>query len=506
MSSRNGSEQGIIRLVLLTLALLLNGTIILHAQTPENLNRPPRDEDYLWWRLPDSEQEYARIDGYRIKRHVEELTAIARGSKSDGTQHWGSIAGQPANDQVRQWIGRQFQRIGLDDVRHQIHDLNPQWIPRSWDVSVSNGGDALRLESAHMVYDSPGTTPEGLDLEPVWLGLGAESDFIDRDVRGKAAFIIAQPRPTARGHSGRAGGQRAVDRGAAAVVWVFGMQGNPSVQPMGTVFDVPTLMVGLNDGEAVEQMIGQGQNIRVRIQADVQDVPGLRAGDVFGVLPGTTEETIVIVAHFDWFFAGGLDNASGVAGMIALAEYFAAKPQAERRRTIVFAGTCCHHGGEGLDGAPTGNLWMIQNMASTLERAALVINMEHLSQTQTYIASRGGRGYAEPDGLVYSNAIGARRWFVGGSGDLERLAKKTFQDFGVALYAAPEQNPGGELGAFRPVAPSLHIIDQIFYHTSMDTAELVPASGLQSATQAFAKIIDEVNQLDMVNLRDNLYP
>ncbi len=47
MSRRKGSDHGITRLVLLTLAFLMNGTALLHAQTPENLNRPPRDEDYL---------------------------------------------------------------------------------------------------------------------------------------------------------------------------------------------------------------------------------------------------------------------------------------------------------------------------------------------------------------------------------------------------------------------------------------------------------------------------
>jgi hypothetical protein len=506
MSRHNRANQRAFSWVLLALGLTLSPTMLVQTQTPENLNRPPQDEDYLWWRLPASEQQYARIDGYRIKDHVRELTAIARTSHADGSQHWGSIAGQPSHNQMRPWIGEAFQRIGLDDVRHVVHDLDPQWLPRSRDVSVSSGGQDVRLASAHMVYGSPGTPAAGLDLEPVWLGLGAESDFIGREVRGKAAFIIAQPRPTARGHSGRAGAQRAVERGAAAIVWVFEMQGNPSVQPMGTVFDVPTLMIGLHDGEAVEHLIGQGQQPRIRIRADVEAAPGLRAGDVFGVLPGTTDETIVVVAHFDWFFDGGLDNASGVAGLVALAEYFAAVPQAERRRTMVFAGTCCHHGGEGLNGAPTGNLWMIQNMAPTLAKTALVVNMEHLSQTPTYVASRGGRGYAEPDGLVYSNAISARRWFVGGTDGLRQLAKKTFQDFGVALFAAPEQRPGGELGAFRTVAPSLHIIDHVFYHTSMDTAELVPASGLQSAVQAFAKIIDEVNQMDLDDLKADLYP
>ena len=49
-------------------------------------------------------------------------------------------------------------------------------------------------------------------------------------------------------------------------------------------------------------------------------------------------DNIVVVAHVDSFFEGALDNASGVAGMVALAEYFAAVPQAERTRNIVFAG------------------------------------------------------------------------------------------------------------------------------------------------------------------------
>jgi hypothetical protein len=40
----------------------------------------------------------------------------------------------------------------------------------------------------------------------------------------------------------------------------------------------------------------------------------------------------------------------------------------------------------------------------------------------------------------------------------------------------------------------------------MDTPALVPASGLQSSVQAFAKIIDEVNEMDMRDVRGDLYP
>ena len=487
-------------------AVMLYGESVLAAQVGENPNQPVPEAEYLWWQLPASEQQYERIDGYRIKSHVEEITAIARRSRDDGVQHWGVIAGQPYHDQVREWIGSQFDRIGLQDVHHQMYDLDPQWVPESWEFTVTAGNQTLTLESAHVPYGAVGTPAEGLHLEPVWLGLGAESDFVGRDVEGKAAFVIAQPRPTARGHSGHVGAARAVERGAAAIVWVYSVQGNPAIQPMGRTYPIPAFTIGLHDGDRVEELIGGGQNPIVHLRADVQQVPGLRAGDVYGVLPGTTDENIMVVAHFDAFFQGALDNASGVAGLVALAEFFAAVPRAERRRNIIFAGLCCHHGGEGLDGSPTGNSWMVETMSDEFETAALVINMEHLSQTQTYVASPGSRGYALPDGLVYSNTVSARRWFVSGSDQLRDMVKQTWRNFGVAIYAAPETNPGGELGAFPGVAPSLHIIDHTFYHTTMDTPDLVPASGLQNTVQAFAKIIDEVDDMEMREVRGNLYP
>jgi hypothetical protein len=85
------------------------------------------------------------------------------------------------------------------------------------------------------------------------------------------------------------------------------------------------------------------------------------------------------------------------------------------------------------------------------------------------------------------------------------MAKETWRKFGVAIYAAPETNPGGELGVFPGATPSLHIIDHAFYHTSMDTPNLVPASGIQNSVQALAKIIDEVDDLQIRKVRGNLY-
>src|SRR5207247_9155300 len=98
------------------------------------------------------------------------------------------------------------------------------------------------------------------------------------------------------------------------------------------------------DGLAARDLIGEaGGTARVKIKLDVQRVPNLKSGTVWGTLPGATDETLVVVAHRDGWFEGANDNAAGIATMLGLAEYFAKVPRAERRRTIVFLGTTGHH-------------------------------------------------------------------------------------------------------------------------------------------------------------------
>jgi hypothetical protein len=41
----------------------------------------------------------------------------------------------------------------------------------------------------------------------------------------------------------------------------------------------------------------------------------------------------------------------------------------------------------------------------------------------------------------------------------------------------------------------------VIYHTTIDTAQLVPAWGMEDATRAFLKIIDGVNKMSLTQLR-----
>src|SRR5690606_21532198 len=86
-----------------------------------------------------------------------------------------------------------------------------------------------------------------------------------------------------------------------------------------------------------------------------------------------TSESIVLLSHSDAYFEGANDNAAGVASMIGLAEYYAARPITQRRRTMYFIATADHHGGG------NGGEWIHEHMQSELAKAAVVANAEHVS-------------------------------------------------------------------------------------------------------------------------------
>lgn len=77
------------------------------------------------------------------------------------------------------------------------------------------------------------------------------------------------------------------------------------------------------------------------------------------------------------------------------------------------------------------------------------------------------------------------------------------------LYRSQISDPGGpprardDSARVDRITSEVHIIDHIYYHTDMDIPELVPESGLESGVRAYAKIIDEMNKLDIRALRSS---
>jgi hypothetical protein len=455
------------------------------------------EDAFLEWPLPPSRQAYGAIDGRHIHEYVEDLTAISRRYRDNGhPQFWGRIIGTSADAETAQWLVEKFKKFGLADVHIQPFDLPPQWMPQSWEITATGNGKTLHLESAQPVYQTKATTPEGLDLEAVYAGSGSEADFAGRDVRGKAVFIFSMPLPGSWRHTATAEGavRRAEAKGAAAIVAIIALPGNVRTQLYPTGTNVPTFSMGMDDGYAIRDLIGQapaGQAPHVRVRLDVKMEPGLKTGTVWGTLPGMTDETVDILAHRDGWFESGTDNASGVATMVGLAEYFAKIPKEKRRRTMVFIGTTGHHNGGNMSGT-----WLLDHRDEVFGKAALLINCEHTATVQTYLLG---------EDIRRANMYTGMLWYAGGPRrpKLQDIAVKAFHDAGVVTYATPERAaPGGEMSRLWPFVPGVQASDyNVFFHSDHESPDTVPWTGLEATTRAYAMIIDGVNTLDLSDLQ-----
>jgi hypothetical protein len=448
------------------------------------------EKSFPRWPLPATERAYASFDGARIKQDVDAITAISRRSRESGDQYWGRIAGSPYDAATRMWMSDRFRQLGVTDVREQPFPLPPQWRPAKWNVSSVGHGAAHALASAFPFMNSPATPSGGVELDIAYVGLGRGADFAGRNVRGKAVLLFSTPAPGVRDHSAEwfGGIDRAQAEGAAAVLVVLGLPGNLT-SIMRNPTRVPAFSLGQEDGLYLMDLVdhaGAGAPARVRLDLSVKMETGLETATVWATLKGTSDEDIVIIAHHDGFFEGATDNASGMATLLALVEYYAKQPEASRKRTLRFAGTPAHHAGD-----PAAR-WMHDQRATVFAKTALILNIEHTSTMEVYLHGPY---------LRRSNMVGAKRWAVYGSPALEKLLVRSFDAFGVTTYAEPDANAGGAMAAIRNDAPSFMFNDAAtYYHTSADTSAVVPMPGLEASARTFASIIDQANRLSRQEL------
>ena len=388
-------------------------------------------------------------------------------------------------------MAEELRELGAE-VGVETLELPPQWIPSSWEVTASAGTESFELESAWPAYGTVETGPGGLDLEVVYLGWGTQADMAGRDIAGKAAIIYSMPMSGSIRHSATMNGAlaRAEANGAAAIFVVIEIPGNLSYSlfPPGT--SVPTFALGSRDGEALREKIEEstpGTLPRLYVRLDVDMVPDLTTSSVWGEIPapkGGAEGDIIVVAHRDAFFEGKSDNATGVATALGLAAHFARIPLEERHRTIKIIGTPGHHDLEGI-----GQDWLLENTSGALGSVALLINAEHTAHT---LIDRWGND------LMPTNAVGVFSWTVNGSPALLEIANCAFDEFGITRWNRMG-GPTGEIGSIRTLMPSVGLMHAaVLLHTN--SPETIPGAGLVATTRAYARIIDDVNRLDMGGL------
>jgi hypothetical protein len=196
------------------------------------------------------------------------------------------------------------------------------------------------------------------------------------------------------------------------------------------------------------------------------------------------------MAHYDGFFEAAMDNASGVATMLGLAEYFAKIPKEKRRRTITFIGFATHHEEPG----ELWRKWMLSSQRPFLTNTAFIVNCEHTALVEFYTYAGTTRR---------TNGVAARRVSISGSEAFTGILMNSLKLFGVTTYHERDVRPLGEIRSLFELAPGFQTIrDGVYYHSDQDTPDKVPAAGLEALTRAYAKVIDDANTLEMKDIRN----
>lgn len=179
--------------------------------------------------------------------------------------------------------------------------------------------------------------------------------------------------------------------------WITNESGRKIFQAAGLDFDGLTRAASGRDFRAVEMNMGLSVSFRNEVEYSVSD-------NVAALWPGSrkADEYIIYCAHWDHFgvsntftgdsiLNGAVDNATGTAALLEIAEAFASLP-ARQNRSILFLSVTCEE--QGL----LGSDFYANNPLFPPEKTAAVINMDALNifgRTRDMIIS--GYGYNQLD-------------------------------------------------------------------------------------------------------------
>lgn len=232
-----------------------------------------------------------------------------------------------------------------------------------------------RTLEAYTFAHSISTPPEGLEGELVYVGAGGEADYEGIDARGKivlAELSYAPPRPEKT--------RIATERGAIGLVLInWGDDDNPSI-PMGTVKPIwgnptvddihrmpnlPAIGIARVDGVRVRDLIRNGTTVRARIVADADREWRTIRQPHAALGAGRTGDWILIADHLDSWGGGATDNASGNAVTLEVARVLAANRD-QLRRDVQVAFWQAHE-----NGIMEGSTWFVDHYWDTITRGLI---------------------------------------------------------------------------------------------------------------------------------------
>jgi hypothetical protein len=310
-----------------------------------------------------------------------------------GVRRPGYPADRWAKDHIESW----FRRLGLEAVRREPVTV-PYWEDHACHLRV---GD-ITVEATATPFSAPGTVRAPLarwnPMDPTAVAgriavhdvhlLALPAAFPAGSGRSPATAAGSAPAAAGWAHDPQgtfAGEQHllpfapelhAVMDGpvAAGAVGFIGLPALPGggrdyyVPYDGEFRAVPGAYADASAAAVLDAAIASGDEVELTVEADRSTVED---ENIVGELPGADDEWVVIGSHHDGPWASAVEDASGIALVLAQAHTWAGVPAAERPHRLVFTVNAGHM----ADGA--GTRAFIDRHRDRLAEIVVEVHLEH---------------------------------------------------------------------------------------------------------------------------------
>jgi hypothetical protein len=256
---------------------------------------------------------------------------------------------------------------------------------------------------------------------------------------------------------------------------------------------IPGVWISGSDGNRLRQMLAAGP-VQARLTVDsVRETS--TSHNIVGELPGADDELVIIGSHHDGPWASAVEDGSGIALVLAQAEYWSRVPQQDRPHRLIFLLNAAHMAG----GA--GARAFVEAHRADLERTVLEVHLEHAANE---CIEENGR--LKPTGHPE-----ARWWFTSRIPRLEAAVRAAIEaeDLRRSLILPPTAfgpRPTTDGSEFYVAGVTIvNFLTAPFYlFDSQDTLDKIDRPHLATITRAAVRIVESTRGVTARSMREGM--
>ncbi len=287
------------------------------------------------------------------------------------------------------------------------------------------------------------------------------------------------------------------DAGAKAFIGVLG--GHPGdiceyyVPYDGRERPFPGVWISESSGQKLQELMNQGV-VRVRIVVEATRVPAV-GHNIVGELPGADDDVLLIGSHHDGPWASAVEDAAGVALVLAQAEYWSQVPADERPHQMQFLLQAGH-----MVGSPGGRAF-IRTHREMLDRIVLEMHLEHPARE----IQKG------ENGAVLTGQPEPRWFFTSLNPDLQEAVRNALLSenldrsliLGPEVFGAAPSTDGGMYHLYGVPLVNL-LAAPLYLFDPLDTPDKVDQENLSNLTRAMIRVLESTRGVSALQMREGI--